>query len=132
MRAIIPALLLMVPGMAAAQTTVRQEATPVVSVGSGTGAQLLIGPGTVVSLTAVNGTTAGFAVLYGAATIPADGALDPTLVRWCMPLAANTGITMQFTSPLQFYAGMAFFVSSGSCTNKTAVTYGYVGAQVRQ
>jgi hypothetical protein len=131
MRAALLALALL-PGAAAGQTTIRQEAAPTFSSGAASGVVAYAGVGQLVGINAVNGTTAGYAVLYDAVAVPADGALTPSLVRWCMPLAASTGIYTPFTAPLPFYNGVTFFVTSGGCTSKTAVAYGYVGAQVRQ
>ncbi len=104
---------------------------PVQSSGTASGAIIISGVGQANSVNIVNGATAGFAVLYDSPTIPADGALTPTLIRWCMPIATNQGLRDSFGTPLYFYNGLVAFVSSTSCTTKAAVAYGFAAAQVQ-
>ncbi|WP_380784010.1 hypothetical protein [Sphingomonas sp. R86520] len=91
----------------------------------------MTGVGQASSVNIVNGATAGYAVLYDSLTVPADGALTPSLIRWCMPVAINTGLRDTFPAPLPFYNGLAAFVSSTSCTTKAAVAYAFASAQVQ-
>lgn len=134
MRKFLIGLALLAPAPLAAQTTVQQNGSPSVCgsvCGAANGTLLISGVGQVQGVNAVNGATAGYAVLYDAATIPADGALTPALIRWCIPIAVNTGVSTPFQAPIQFYYGLTFFVSSTSCTTKAAVSYGFVNVQVR-
>jgi hypothetical protein len=123
------ALIAAVP--ASAQTTTQPNAMQTQASGAASGVLLQAGPGQVNSVNLVNGATAGFVVLYDSAAVPADGALAPSLIRWCMPVATNTGIRDGFATPIFFYAGLTVFVSSTSCTTKAAVAYGFVASQVK-
>jgi hypothetical protein len=130
MRNIILLALALVASPATAQTT-RPAPMPVQASGAASGVVIVAGVGQANSVNIVNGATAGWAVLYDSATIPADGALTPSLIRWCMPVAINTGIRDPFNTPLYFYNGLSAFVSSTSCTTKLAVAYGFAAAQVQ-
>lgn len=135
MRWFLAAALAISPAAAGAQSDVQQIArqTKCGSVcGAATGTIIATsGPGAIESINVVNGTTAGFFVAYDAGTLPADGALDPALIRRCLPIAANTGIIETPRAPVIYYYGLTFFVSSNSCTTKTAVTYAFVNVQTR-
>lgn len=130
MRNLIFAGLALVAAPVAAQTA-QPVAVQAQSSGAATSVILASGVGQVNSVNFVNGATAGFAVLYDSATVPTDGALVATQIRWCMPIAINTGIRDTFGSPLPFYSGLVAFVSPTSCTTKAAATYGFVAAQVK-
>lgn len=131
MRNLILLALALVASPAAAQTITQPNPAPVQASGAASGVVIRTGVGQVNSVNIVNGATAGFAVLYDGPTIPADGALTPTLIRWCMPIAINQGLRDGFGTPLYFYNGLVAFVSSTSCTTKAAVAYGFAAAQVQ-
>jgi hypothetical protein len=130
MRNLILMALALAASPAAAQTT-RPAPMPVQASGAASGVAIIAGVGQANSVNIVNGATAGFAVLYDSATVPADGAVTPSLIRWCMPIAINQGIRDGFGTPLYFYNGLSAFVSSTSCTTKAAVVYGFAAAQVQ-
>jgi len=130
MRTLVLLGLALIAAPVSAQTS-QPVAVQMQAAGPGSGVLISSGVGQANSVNIVNGAAAGFAVVYDAAAIPADGALTPSLVRWCMPVAINTGIRDTFASPIPFYSGLVAFVSSTSCTAKAAVAYGFVAAQVK-
>ena len=130
MRKFLLGLALLVPTAASAQTTVTQSAVPTVSAGASTGVVLATGAKQVASIDIVAGTSGGFAVLYDSATIPPDAALNPALIRWCLPIGGNVGISDAFRAPRQFYYGVTAFVSTSSCTTKAATGNAFVSVQI--
>lgn len=131
MRKLILALAALFAAPAAAQVNTQPVAVPIASAGAASGVVIRAGGGQVNSINIVNGATAGWAVLYDSATLPADGTLNAAMIRWCLPIGVNTGLRDTFAAPLYFYNGLTTFVSSTSCTTKAAVAYGYAAAQVK-
>jgi len=73
--------------------------------------------GNVYSVNLVNGTTAGFVVLYDSATTPTGGAaLTASLTRYCYPVPASNGFDKAWPIPLGFTAGAQLLFST-SCTS---------------
>lgn len=130
MRTLVLLGLALIAAPVSAQTT-RPAPLPVQASGAASGVAIISGAGQANGVNIVNGATSGWAVLYDSPTVPADGALTPSLIRWCMPIAINQGIRDGFATPLYFYNGLSAFVSSTSCTTKAAVAYGFAGAQVQ-
>ncbi|MBX9881227.1 MAG: hypothetical protein K2X73_04565 [Sphingomonas sp.] len=110
--------------------TVGLSGFAIVSSGSGTGAVLKASGGALISLNVAAGA-AGYAVVYDATAVPADGALTPSLVRYCVYLNAGDVLRDPIGAPITLSSGGVFFVSSAGCTSKTAVSYSFLAAQVR-
>lgn len=78
--------------------------------------------GNVYSLQGLASTTAGFLILYDAATAPTSGtALTATLVRYCMPIAASQGLDKVFQVPAAMTNGAQILFST-TCSTYTAVS----------
>jgi len=82
-----------------------------------------------VGLNVVSGASAGFVLVFDANTLPADGAVAPSL---CLPLAANTGLDWNFRSaPVQFVTGIVVVFSTTGCFTKTASATAFIAAAVQ-
>jgi hypothetical protein len=80
-------------------------------------------------LNVTSGASAGFVLVFDAKTVPADGAVTPTL---CLPLAANTGLDWNFRSaPVQFVNGIVVVFSTTGCYSKTASATAFIAASVQ-
>ena len=90
-------------------------------------ASALIVKGGTVLLTGVSvtsGATAGYVMVFDAATVPADGPVTP---KRCIPLAPATGIEIDWRqSPLYFQQGAVVVFSSTGCFTKTASVAAFI------
>lgn len=75
------------------------------------------GAGNFYSLTATNGASAGWVLIFDATAAPADGAVTP---KWWATLAANSTLDKQWFSPLRFATGMTVCFSTTGPFTKTA------------
>ncbi len=110
---------------AAAQSVSKTRANPVAS----SGVVLRTGTTNLAGLNVVTGGTAGYVMLFDAATVPADGAVTPLR---CMPVAANTGIDVNFrAAPLRFDVGAVVVFSSTGCFTKTASATAFLAGDIQ-
>lgn len=119
------ALLACLPAMSQAQAISRPKAAPAVSSGVvvRTGVTVLAG------MNVTTGATAGYVMVFDATAVPADGAVAP--VR-CLPVAANTGIDINFRgSPLKFDLGAVIVFSSTGCYTKTASATAFIAGDLQ-
>lgn len=108
--------------------------TPVVT---GSGANSLVvsaGRATALDVYATNFTaTAGYLIGYNAITVPADGALDPTLVIDCavLPASGTVRISDQPGPGTNYSTGIVYFLSSNpnGYTKTTGVITGFIRAK---
>lgn len=80
------------------------------------------------TLTVKNAAVAGFVMVFDAASLPTNGAVTsctssatarPCLM-WCWPLAANTPLAAEWSSPLRFTTGVVAGYSTTGCDTITA------------
>ncbi len=85
--------------------------------------------GNLYGINVVSGASAGFVMVFNATAAPADGAVTPLK---CMPLAANTGIDMNFRDqPSYFSTGITVVFSTTGCFTKTASATAFISADVK-
>jgi hypothetical protein len=104
---------------------------------AGTSAVVLNSPNKSLASLTVFSSAAGFALVYDAATLPANGAVascaGPGTARpclmWCAPVAAGGYVDRQWNSPMSFTTGIVVAVSSTGCATLTAATTGQIFAQ---
>jgi len=104
---------------------------------SGTSSIVLTSPSKALASLTVFSTAAGFALVYDAASLPANGAVaacaGPATARpclmWCAPIAAGGYVDRQWNSPMSFTTGIVVAVSSTGCATLTAATTGQIFAQ---
>jgi hypothetical protein len=107
--------------------------TPTVSTSAESSHVLKASGGNVYGVYATNLTaTAGFLLLFNAATVPADGAVTPA---GCVPLAASSYISINYNPgpPGYFNTGIVAVLSSGAtCFTKTTGTItGFISGSVQ-
>lgn len=116
---------LALPMAANAQTVSKTRANTAV----GSGFVLRQGSTNLAGLNVVTGGTAGYVMLFDATAVPADGTVRPLR---CMPIAANTGIDLNFRgSPLRFDDGLVIVFSTTGCFSKTASATAYLAGDVQ-
>lgn len=104
---------------------------------SGTSSVILNSPNKALASLTVFNSAAGFALVYDAATLPANGGVaacaGPATARpclmWCAPIAAGGYVDRQWNSPMSFTTGIVVAVSSTGCATLTAATTGQIFAQ---
>ncbi|MES3054903.1 hypothetical protein O6V14_04605 [Sphingomonas faeni] len=125
MRFLMALAALCMPVSAYGQAISRTRAAPAVAGG------LVIKPGVAI-VTGINVTTgaaAGYVMVFDSATIPADGAVTPAR---CLPVAANTGIDINFRgSPLKFDMGAVVVFSTTGCYTKTASATAFIAGDIQ-
>lgn len=82
-------------------------------------------PGNLYGFNVVSTTPAGYVMIFDSATVPADGAVTP---KKCYPLAANTGIELDYNVPLKMANGIVLVFSSTGPYNKTASATAFIEA----
>jgi len=108
-----------------AQTLSKTRATTAVSAGF----VLRAGTSNLAGLSITTGASAGYVMLFDATTVPADGAVTPAR---CLPIAANTGLDLNFRgSPLRFDNGVVVVFSSTGCFTKTASATAYLAGDIQ-
>ena len=86
-------------------------------------------PGTLYGVNVTAGATAGFVMVFNATSAPADGAVTPSR---CIPLAANTGIELNYRSiPVYFGTGITVVFSSTGCFTKTTSATAFISVDVK-
>lgn len=83
----------------------------------------------------VRSSAAGFAYLFDAASLPANGAVvpcgGPATARpcylWCVPVAANGYVSASWDSPLKFTTGIIAAYSSTGCATLTTAAGQFFG-----
>lgn len=117
--------LLCLSSAAQAQTLSKTSASPAVSGGY----VVRTGTTNLAGLNVVTGGTAGYVMLFDATAVPADGAVAP---KRCMPIAANTGIDLNFRgSPLRFDNGLVAVFSTTGCFTKTISATAFIAGDVQ-
>lgn len=95
------------------------------------GSSQIVKVGTVL-LSGVNvtsGASAGYVMLFDSATVPADGAVTPLQ---CVPLAANTGLVLNYRSaPQKFDNGLVVVFSTTGCFTKTASATAFIAGDLQ-
>lgn len=116
---------LAIPTVASAQSVSKTVSPTAAS----SGRVLRAGTTNLAGLNVVTGGTAGYVMLFDAVAVPPDGAVQP--VR-CMPIAANTGVDLNFRgSPLRFDNGLTIVFSTTGCFNKTGSATAYLAGDVQ-
>lgn len=81
--------------------------------------------GNLYGLNVVAGASAGFVMLFDATSAPGDGAVTP---KYCLPLAANAGLDLNWRSmPMSFATGITAVFSTTGCYSKTASATAFIG-----
>ena len=76
-----------------------------------------------------SGASAGFVMVFNAASAPADGAVTPAR---CIPLAANTGIELNYRAVPSFYTtGITVVFSTTGCFTKTASATAFIAVDAK-
>jgi len=87
--------------------------------------------GNLYALNVVTGASAGYVMVFNAISAPADGAVTPV---FCIPVAANTGVQLDFTNgtvPTYFSVGItAVFSTTGPYTKTASATAFIAGKAV--
>lgn len=98
--------------------------------GAVAGSSLNVGsPGYLQGVNVTSGASAGYVLVFDSTTVPADGAVTPAR---CVPLAANTGIELNWrASPIMFRNGMVVVFSTTGCFTKTASATAFIAADYR-
>ena len=78
------------------------------------------------SLQANNSSTAGYLLVFDAASAPADGTVTPT---FCYEMAANTTLQETWTYGVSFVTGITLVYSSTGCFSKTASATAFLAGQ---
>lgn len=73
----------------------------------------------------VAGASAGYVLVIDTNFVQADGAVTPAM---CMPLAANSGITVDLSTPVNFTGGIVLVFSTTGCFTKTASATAFMSA----
>jgi len=85
--------------------------------------------GNLYGLNVTAGASAGYVMVFNATGAPADGAVTPAR---CIPLAANTGIDLNFRGqPVYFNTGITVVFSTTGCFSKTASATAFIAADVK-
>lgn len=116
---------LLVASPAAAQSVSKTRA----NTAAGSGFVVRAGTTNLAGLNAVTGASAGYVMVFDAAAVPADGPVTP--IR-CIPVAANTGLDLNFRgSPLRFDVGAVLVFSTTGCFTKTASATAFLAGDVQ-
>lgn len=122
---LIGALALCAASPAAAQSVSKTRAAPAVSGGF----VLKAGTAVLAGMNVTTGASAGYVMVFDAATVPADGAVTPLR---CLPVAANTGIDINLRgSPLKFDLGAVVVFSTTGCYTKTASATAFIAGDIQ-
>lgn len=76
----------------------------------------------------VAGASAGFLLVMDQAFTPSDGAVAPI---YCMPVAANQGLLLDFSTPIAFGNGITLVFSTTGCFTKTGSATAFLAASYR-
>lgn len=108
---------------ATAQTFTRNDSTPVA-------AATYAGPSSYVSgINVTSGASAGYVLIYDAVAPPANGTVSPAR---CVPLAANTGIELNWrATPIWFRNGVAVVFSTTGCFTQTSSATAFIAVDAR-
>jgi hypothetical protein len=102
---------------------------PVVSTVIESGHVLKASAGNLYSVSVTTAATAGLLMVFNSATVPADGAVTPTI---CVPVAASSTASLQFNIPDVYATGISAAFSTGtSCVTKAASATAFFRAQVK-
>lgn len=118
-------LALSIASPAAGQAVSKTRANGAVSAG----VVLRTGSTNLAGLNVVTGASAGYVMLFDATAIPSDGAVAPLR---CMPVAANTGIDINFrAAPLRFDTGAVVVFSTTGCYTKTGSATAFLAGDIQ-
>lgn len=124
-RILIAAMALCLPAAAQAQSVSKTRAAPAVT----SGIVLKAGTAVLAGMNVTTGAAAGYVLVFDAAAAPADGAVTP--IR-CLPVAANTGVDINFRgSPLKFDVGAVVVFSTTGCYTKTASATAFIAGDIQ-
>lgn len=85
--------------------------------------------GNLYSLNVTSAASAGYVMVFNATTAPADGTVTPAK---CLPLAANTGLDLNFrAAPTFFSTGIAVVFSTTGCFTKTASATAFISGDAK-
>jgi hypothetical protein len=85
--------------------------------------------GNLYGLNIVAGASAGYVMLFDATSAPGDGAVTP---KYCLPIAANAGIDLNWRSmPMAFATGITAVFSTTGCYSKTASATAFIGGAAK-
>jgi hypothetical protein len=77
----------------------------------------------------VSGASAGYVLIYDAVSAPADGVVTPAR---CLPLAANTGIEINWrAAPIWFRNGVIVVFSTTGCFTQTSSATAFIAVDAR-
>jgi hypothetical protein len=122
---LIAAVALCLPVSAQAQSVSKTRSAPAVS----SGFVLKAGTAVLAGMNVTTGAAAGYVMVFDAATVPADGAVTPLR---CLPVAANTGVDINFRgSPLKFDTGAVIAFSTTGCYTKTSSATAFIAGDIQ-
>jgi len=124
-RILIAAVALCMPIAVQAQSVSKTRSAPAVT----SGIVLKTGTAVLAGMNVTTGAAAGYVLVFDAAAVPADGAVAPLR---CLPVAANTGVDINFRgSPLKFDAGAVVVFSTTGCYTKTASATAFIAGDIQ-
>ena len=124
-RILIAAVALCLLMAAQAQSVSKTRAAPAVT----SGIVLKTGTAVLAGMNVTTGAAAGYVLVFDAAAVPADGAVTPLR---CLPVAANTGVDINFRgSPLKFDTGAVVVFSTTGCYTKTASATAFIAGDIQ-
>ena len=92
---------------------------------------LVVKVGTVylAGLNVTSGASAGYVMLFDAATVPADGPVAPLR---CMPIAANTGLDINWrAAPIYLQQGAVVVFSTSGCFTKASSSTAFIAGDIQ-
>ena len=84
--------------------------------------------GDLFGFSATSGASAGFVMVFDAASAPADGAVTP---KYCYALPAGQTVGASYSPPASFSTGITLVFSTTGCFSKTASATTMFSGQVR-
>lgn len=108
-------------------TTAGAAITPVVTSAVASGLVLKASAGNLYGLNVVNGTNAGYVMVFNATSVPADGAVTPLKVY---QLPANGAMNLSFDPPIRFGTGISVAFSTTGAFTKTADATAFISGDI--
>jgi len=105
--------------------SIMRPAVPIVSTALENSHVMSAAPGSITSLTVVNGAASGWVLLFDAVALPANGAVTP---KWFFQMGANSSMATSFNPPWQFATGIvAGFSTTGPFVLTASATAAFAG-----
>lgn len=85
--------------------------------------------GNLYGVNVTSGASSGYVMIFSRATVPADGAVTP---QRCIPLAANTGLELNYRPvPVNMPAGIVIVFSTTGCFTQTISATAFISADAK-